>query len=320
MPRRNPQPQLAGLKAGKGRACLVTGASGFIGSALIPTLRRAGWRVTATRHTSRQPSASQNGVRWINWRAEESRVPACDWADLDCVIHLAHPRVQSRDVSELPRQLDGGVLATGRLLEEAIRHRVRRFVFVSSGEVIAPVGGLGMEDDCNYAVTGFYGAAKACGEILTRSCAPLISTAVVRVYHPFGPGGDRFLINRMVAAVAAGTEITLERTGGILMNPVWIDDLACGLERAASSGAEGVFHLAGPDTLRFEDFLRLTGQLLGRPPLTRTKRSQPPLNHAGNCRRAHRLLGWRPEIRLAAGLRRMIEALEPVPPGPGDPA
>lgn len=291
------------------RDCLVTGGSGFIGSALIRRLRRTGWRVTATCQTGKQLPA-RDGVRWVMWRAQDGCVPACDWDDLDCVIHLANPRVQAHDVSELPRQLEGGVLATGRLLEQAIRHRVRRFVFISSGDVITPAGGMAREDDCNYAAAGFYGGAKACSEILTRSCAPFISTAIVRVYHPFGPGGDDFLINRMVAAVAAGRKITLERGGGILLNPVWIDDLAHGVERAAASGAGGIFHLAGPDTTRFADLLQLMGQLLGKPVLTRVKNARPSLNHAGDCRRARRLLGWRPETRLAAGLRKVIQALE----------
>ncbi len=307
MPRRNSKLQLEGLSQEPKPVCLVTGGGGFIGSALLPILCASGWDAIAT---SRTPKRKRNGVRWKTWRAEDGGVPACDWDKLDCVIHLANPRVQSRDISELPRQIEGGLLATSRLLEKAARHKVRRFVFVSTGDVVSPTDGMAQETDNNYSATSFYSAAKASAELLTRSCAGLLSTAIVRVYHPFGPGGDDFLINRLFSAVAAGREITTERGGGILINPIWIDDLARGLALAASSTATGVFHLAGPDKLRLADFVSLAGRLLGKAVTLHTNQAQPSLNHAGDCRRARRLLGWRPEMRLAAGLRKMIPSLE----------
>lgn len=307
MPRRNSRLQLEGLSQKPKRTCLVTGGGGFIGSALLPILCASGWNVIAT---SRASKTKSKGVRWITWRAEDGGVPECDWGKLDCVIHLANPRVQSRDINELQRQVEGGLLATSRLLEKAARHQVRRFVFVSTGDVVSPANGVALETDNDYSATSFYGAAKAGAELLVRSCTALISTAIVRVYHPFGPGGDDFLINRLLAAVAAGREITTERDGGILINPIWIDDLAKGLAQAAASSATGVFHLAGPDKLRLAEFVKLCGRLLKKPLSLRESSAQPPLNHAGDCRRARRLLGWRPEMRLAAGLRKMIPSLE----------
>lgn len=307
MPRRNSRLQLEGLSQKPKRTCLVTGGGGFIGSALLPILCANGWDVIAT---SRTPKPKRNGVRWIAWSAEEGGVPGCDWDKLDCVIHLAHPRVQSRDIGEMSRQVEGGLLATSRLLEKAARHEVRRFVFVSTGDVVSPADGMALETDNDYSATSFYSAAKASAELLVRSCAALLSTAIVRVYHPFGPGGDDFLINRLLAAVAAGREITTEREGGILINPVWIDDLAQGLALAAGASATGVFHLAGPDKLKLADFVKVCGRLLKKPVCLRENSAQPSLNHAGDCRRARRLLGWRPEMRLAAGLRKMIPSLE----------
>jgi nucleoside-diphosphate-sugar epimerase len=309
MPRRNSKLQLEGLNPRSKPACLVTGGGGFIGSALLPILCASGWDVIATSQTPRHP-AKHEGLSWITWRAEEGGVPACDWDKLDCIIHLANPRVQSRDISELKRQVEGGLLATSRLLEQAARHQVRRFVFVSTGDVVSPADGIAQETDHHYAATSFYSAAKASSELLVRSCAALLSTAIVRVYHPFGPGGDDFLINRLLAAVAAGRELTTERGGGILINPIWIDDLAHGLALAAASTATGVFHLAGPDKLRLAEFVRLAGRLLGKPVALHTSPSRPSLNHAGDCRRARRLLGWRPQMRLAAGLKKMIPSLE----------
>ena len=46
----------------KGGKALVTGASGFIGRALIPTLQERGFRVVATSRTPRQTGAP--GVEW----------------------------------------------------------------------------------------------------------------------------------------------------------------------------------------------------------------------------------------------------------------
>lgn len=307
MPRRDTQLQLEGLKQGAGRTCLVTGGSGFVGMALLRALRAEGWKVIATSQRAQVPS---KGVKWVIWRADDGGVPECDWNKIDCVIHAANPRVSSRGIDELQRQFEGGVMATRRLIEKAAKHRVKRFVFVSTGDVVSPPNEVALESDGDYAPQSFYGAAKACSELLVRSCESILSTAVVRLYHPYGPGGDDFLINRLLAAVQAGREITVERGGGILMNPVWIDDVARGLALAAASDATGILHLGGAEKLRLAEFVQLAGRMLGKPVSVSTKPASPPRNHAGDCRRARRCLGWRPQVSLKHGLRKMIQPLE----------
>jgi len=307
MPRRDSQLQLEGLKKVPRRTCLVTGGSGFVGTALLKALCAEGWQVIATSQKEHMPS---KGVKWVIWRADEGGVPECDWDKIDCVIHAANPRVSSRGIDELSRQFDGGVMATRQLLEKAAKHAVKRFVFVSTGDVVSPENEFAVETDGDYAPQSFYGAAKACSELLVRSCASVLSTAVMRLYHPYGPGGDDFLINRLLAAVQAGREITVERGGGILINPVWIDDVARGLALAAASEATGIFHLGGVEKLRLAEFVERAGRMLGKPVRISTKPAAPPRNHAGDCRRARRCLGWRPEVSLKQGLRKMIEPLE----------
>jgi UDP-glucose 4-epimerase len=109
---------------------LVTGATGFVGRALLPVLERDGWTVRAA---VRRPSGLQNEV------VVGSIGQGTDWqaalAGADAVVHLAarvhHPN--DRDAEALYRDLN--VDGTLRLARSAIAAGVRHFVFASTALV-----------------------------------------------------------------------------------------------------------------------------------------------------------------------------------------
>ena len=109
---------------------LVTGASGFIGGHLCEALCKAGARVRAmVRETS--DTTHLDGLDLELCRAElgdsDSLDRACDGVDI--VIHTA---AAVGSFGEWAHFHETGVLGTQRLIAAAERHRVARFVHVSS--------------------------------------------------------------------------------------------------------------------------------------------------------------------------------------------
>ena len=289
---------------------LVTGGSGFVGSAVVAELIRRGHHVVATSRmlSTRLPVASN--LRWAVWDARREPLPSLDWSTLQVVVHLAVPRKPFLFPEHASSMYEVIVASTFRLLEAARINGVRRVLIASTGDTLGPRDRPASEDDVEYMPGTFYASAKACAEILTRSYQSVIPTAILRLYHPYGPGGDQFLVNRLVRSVAEGREVTIEGVDGITLDPVWIDDLAEGVGLAVESDATGIFHFAGPETLTLRALLGRIGTIVNRAPLVRTRPSSVARHHAGEFEQTRRTLGYRPRTSLGVGLRRLITAAQ----------
>lgn len=276
---------------------LVTGGSGFIGRAAVEQLARRGHRVWAT-STSSQPLANTGDLRWIRWDATRDSLPPVDFDKLDCVVHLASPR------GDAPAdQFEVAVAATLRLLEAARDAGTPRFLYGSTGDVLAPGNPPAREDDHWFRPDSFYGAARASGELLLRASGSRPpGVAILRFFHPYGPGGERFLINRVFDRVRQGEPVHVQGAEGFSLNPVWIDDLAEGIVRAVESEATGTFHFGGPETMTFLELVRMMGEVSGKAVVIESRPGQPVERHAGAWERSADVLGFNPRVAVRAGL------------------
>jgi UDP-glucose 4-epimerase len=287
---------------------LITGASGFVGRAAAHALAAEGHRIVGT--TTHTPAPEAPAIRWVHWDAATLPIPEVNWQEVEAVLHLAVPP----DIFRFPGQarplFETTVAATFHLLQHALSlPRVRRVVIASTGSVLAPGNGPAREDDVRYQPASFYGAAKACAELLCRAYEGLVSTAVLRLYHPYGPGGGRFLVNRVLDAVRNGREVCIEGESGILLNPVWIEDAAAGISRAMQSQSTGIFHIGGPETISFRNMLDLMGDLTGVPPLIRVLPHKFGEPHACRFDRSTTELGFQPRVGLRAGLQKLLHSV-----------
>ena len=282
------------------KTVLVTGASGFVGRALVHRLHARGFAVLGT--TTQATPANDADVEWIRWDAQDALVPDVDWAAVDVVVHLANPRTAMAASNTSLRRV--AVSATGALLERAQAHGAH-FIFSSSGDALGPRHQPIAETDVDYQPVSAYGAAKAEGERLVRAAA---RSAVLRLFHPYGPGGDAFLVNRLVRRVQTRQEISLEGRDGILVNPTWIDDLCAAFEACITRGGSGVYNIAGPTTMSLRAILEIAGQLLGVTPILRVEPTVPACRVA-LMELARRELHYLPTITLEQGLRRLIDGM-----------
>jgi nucleoside-diphosphate-sugar epimerase len=230
-----------------------------------------------------------------------------DWDNLEVVLHLAAPARLFDFPAQARAIYETSVAATFNLLEAARWTGIRRVLMASTGDVLGGTQEPASEDDLLYQPSSFYGAAKACAELLLRSFQPVISTAVLRFYHPYGPGGNRFLINRLVNRVANSEEVTIEGAEGIRLNPVWIEDLALGVCQAVESDQNGIFHFGGPEYLTLRGLLEKIGRLVGREPLVRSLPGPCIERHAGAFELTRQALGYCPKVSVDEGLRRLVE-------------
>lgn len=291
----------------RSRCVLVTGGSGFVGRSVLEELQRRDRPVIATHIEPPDTLPVGPALTWVPWDIKSGRLPAVDWRDVDAILHLAVPT----DLFAFPAQartlFDLAVTATFDLLEAARNNGVRRVLLASTGDVLGASGRAACEEDTHYQPTSFYGTTKACAELLARSYERVLSTAVLRFYHPYGPGGKRFLVNRMIELVRQEREISIEGENGITLNPVWAEDLARGICQAIESSEQGIFHFGGPDTVTLRELAERIGHVVRKAPRIVAGATAGVERHAGSYERSRTLLGYAPAMPLDEGLRRLHE-------------
>jgi len=285
---------------------LLTGGTGFIGRAVLRELLQHGHRVIATTRRIHNNLPCDPNLEWVPWDGATQALPIVPWWEFQAILHLAAVTDLKLFPENAKEIYEVSVGATFRFLEAARVNRISRFLMASTGDVLGPSALGAREQDVNYAPTSFYGATKACAELLVRSYRDRSSTAILRFYHPFGPGGDRFLVNRLVRLVAEGREIRLEGQEGIRLNPVWIDDLAVGVRQAVESDRSGIFHFGGPQTVSLRHVVVTIGKLVGREPVIQSVSGPCLQRHVGLFDWTSQVFGYRPKVSIEEGLIKVL--------------
>jgi UDP-glucose 4-epimerase len=161
---------------------LVTGASGFIGSALVPALAAAGHHVRAA---SRNPVKGGDRIEYVVLPDFASDV---DWSpflvDIDVVVHLAAIAHRQRGEAVDYDKINRG--AAVNLAQACLRHQVRRLIFLSS--IGAQTGSASdcvlTESDEPRPVTGYDRAKLAAEAAIRDSGVPFTIFRPVIVYGP----------------------------------------------------------------------------------------------------------------------------------------
>jgi UDP-4-keto-D-QuiNAc 4-reductase len=170
---------------------LVTGATGFVGTALCESLARAGYRVRAALRTARPVPAA------VSETAVTGDIGATtEWdaalAQVDAVVHLAARTHMLREgAAAAGLYVETNAHGTARLAAAAARRGVARFILLSSVKVNGE-GGLerpysASDEPCP---ADAYGASKwrAEQELWKAAAGTAMQAAVVRAPLVYGPG------------------------------------------------------------------------------------------------------------------------------------
>jgi dTDP-glucose 4,6-dehydratase len=176
---------------------LVTGGLGFIGSNFIrATLKaRPSWTIVNldSRTYAGNPANLADIKSRYKWIKADIRDPkAVDRAMKGCelAVHFAAETHVDRSILDAAAFLTTNIIGTQVLLDAALRHKVRRFLHVSTDEVYGSIPkGYSKEGD-NLEPNSPYAASKAASDLLVRSYfvthkAPVVTTRASNNYGPY---------------------------------------------------------------------------------------------------------------------------------------
>ncbi|MBN8868965.1 MAG: NAD(P)H-binding protein [Solirubrobacterales bacterium] len=227
---------------------LLTGATGSIGSRLLPRLLEEGHQVRCLLREPRKLGDHRVDVQITMGDLRELRDPYMlrqAMRGVDTVVHLA-ATVRDQPPYRV-EELNG--LATIRLLEAAERAGVKRFVFFSALNASAVQR------------TRFFRAKWVAEQAVAK--AKLDST-IFRPSIVFDHSDPWITLLRRFSFLPA---IPISGNGKSRYQPVWADDVARAVENSLNGDGPGdhLYELAGPETMTYAEMAELVGLLAGRP-------------------------------------------------------
>jgi dihydroflavonol-4-reductase len=247
---------------------LVTGANGFIGSAVARALCQAGWQVRAlVRLGSDRRNLAQLPVEIASGDVTDPASLDAALGDCEALFHLAADyRLWTPDAQRLYRT---NVEGTRNVLEAAGRARTAGIVYTSSVATVGlPADGSPGTEETPVALAdmiGHYKRSKFLAEELVRDLVRAgLPVVIVNPSAPVGPGDVKPTpTGRLVVDAALGRMPAYVDTG---LNIVHVDDVAAGHLRALERGRVGERYILGGENLTLREILVEISRLAGRKP------------------------------------------------------
>jgi dihydroflavonol-4-reductase len=248
---------------------LVTGASGFLGSAIAAELRARGHVVRVLA----RPSSPRTNLNAADVVCEgDLRDRASLAAALKGARYLFHAaadyRLWTRDPEEIRRS---NVEGTRLIMEEALGAGVERIVYTSSVATLKLTHGASATEDNPLADgegIGVYKRSKVAAERLVEAMVQRdgLPAVIVNPSTPIGPRDVRPTpTGRIIVEAASGRMPAFVDTG---LNLAHVDDVAAGHIAALERGRIGERYILGGANVFLGDMLTDIARLVGRRPPT----------------------------------------------------
>ncbi len=298
---------------------LVTGAAGFLGSALANRLAHEGHQVRGLDDLSAgDPQRLDSDVLFT--RGDITDRPKL-WTllqEVDCIYHLA-ARVSVQELVLYPREYNAVNVGGTVSVMEAMRDvGVKRVVLISSGAVYGDQAVQPLREDAVPNPQTPYAVSKLAAEYYVRTIGSLwgIETVALRVFNAYGPGqpipaAHPPVVPHFLRQALRGGTIVIHGKGEQTRDFVYLDDVVEAMVAAATAPAidRRVINVGSGEPISVrglaQHVLEVTG---GRAEWIYKELQEPGTASMGaDLTLAGEKLGYVPRVGLEDGLRRLID-------------
>jgi dTDP-glucose 4,6-dehydratase len=308
------------------RKLFITGGAGFIGSAFIHLLLNEHPSTLITNFDDLTYAGNLDnltGITTDHYRfikgdiADPQAVLAALDEETDAIVNFAAESHVDRSISNAAEFLRTNVIGTQVLLDACRKRNVKRFVHISTDEVMGSLpedGDRFFTEASPFAPNSPYAASKAAAEHLVRAAHHTfgLDTIVTRCGNNYGPRQfpEKFL-PLMIANALSDQQVPLYGDGRNVRDWIYVDDHCRAILLALENGSSGaVYNIGARNERRNIDVVQSVLDKLGKP----RSLIQFVKDRLGHDRRyaidptlIETELGWRPLETWESGLQKTIE-------------
>lgn len=312
------------------RRYLVTGGTGFIGSALVKRLLGAGHSVRIIDNNSRGALARLRAVladvEFIEADIRDAEAVRRAAAGVDSLVHLAYVNGTEFFYSQPELVLDIAIRGMLNVIDACRANGVGDFVLASSSEVYQTPSVIPTPETVSMIVPDVnnprysYGGGKLACELMAINYgrSGFERVTIFRPHNVYGPdmGWEHVLpqfvvrATRAIAATPSGpVDFPIQGDGSQTRAFVHIDDFTSGVMCMLDKGEHlNVYHIGNPEEITVRQTVHDLFRLLGR----EARIVEGPLQEGSTQRRCPDIsklqsLGYAPTISFAAGLPSLVD-------------
>ena len=222
---------------------LITGAAGFLGSALANHLAHEGHQVRGLDDLSKgDPQALSPDVHFTRGDVNDRPKLWTLLQEVDCVYHLA-ARVSVPESVLYPREYNAVNVGGTVSLMEAMRDvGVRRVILASSGAVYGDQGEQPLKESATPDPHSPYAVSKIAAEYYIRTIGKLwgMDTVCLRIFNAYGPGqhlppSHPPVVPHFLRQALRGGTLVVHGDGQQTRDYVYVDDVVSAMVAAATA-------------------------------------------------------------------------------------
>jgi UDP-glucuronate 4-epimerase len=324
---------------------LVTGAAGFIGSALSLRLLARGDRVLGLDNLNDYYDVSLKNARLARLSAHaDFEFKKMDIADreamarlfagqrFDAVMHLAAQAGVRYSIENPAAYVDTNLVGFGNVIEGARRSKVDHFVYASSSSVYGANAKLPFAEDDNIDhPVSLYAATKKANELMAHSYAHLyrLPCTGLRFFTVYGPWGrPDMALFKFTRGILAGEAIPVFNCGEMVRDFTYVDDIVEGVLRVIDRPAQAdpewsalaprpsssdapyrIYNIGNSQPVKLMRYIEVLEQCLGQ----KAKLDLLPLQAGdvpetvADVSRLQAAVGFKPATPVEAGVARFVE-------------
>ena len=309
---------------------LVTGGSGFIGSALVKALVTAGNRVRVlddnSRGSPRRLSEVEKDIEFVAGDIRDAAAVQYAAQGVDEVHHLAFVNGTEFFYSMPELVLDVGVRGMINVIDACRKHNVGTLVLASSSEVYQTPPKIPTGEDAPLSVPDVlnprysYGGGKLISELMAINYGRKFFERVLifRPHNVYGPdmGWEHVIpqfalrLKQLAGAQASGPlRFEIQGSGQETRSFCYVDDLVAGVMAMRAKGEHlGIYHVGTMEEVAIADLARRMARLAGHeielvagpPAAGGTPRRCPDISKLTR-------LGYKPRVPLDQGLKTTLD-------------
>lgn len=313
------------------RTILVTGAAGFIGSALLKRLLSEGCRVIGIDDFNSYYPVELKEARVADIGSNPAftlvRGDISDKALLEkvfsdyepeAVVNLAAQAGVRYSIENPDAYTRSNLVGFANLLECCRHHKVGHFVFASSSSVYGKNKKVPFsEDDRVDFPVSYYAATKKANELMAASYANLYKLPLtgLRFFTVYGPWGRPDMAPWLFTdAILAGRPIKVFNNGDMMRDFTFIDDIVEGVVRVIGRVPQGdfpyeIFNIGNHSPVRLMDFIHEIEKACGREAekiMLPMQAGDVPVTYADTAK-LEAAVGFKPATPLSVGIPKFVE-------------